>query len=94
MLSNWASLNHFPFLFRPILLTAYCVDTLPSTCLQRDQAMSSIINFKPIYGVGTEDPVCYFLEIDDYCVMLDCGWNERLDPALLEPLKQYLVAIC
>ena len=94
--------------------------------------MTSVaITFKPLYGVRSEDPLCYVLEIDEvgvlqqlatcsyavyltqtvcccsyyyhhiaFCVcfpcdlmqvrfLLDCGWDERLDESLLEPLREY-----
>lgn len=50
--------------------------------------MTSIIKFTPLSGAKSEAPSCYLLEIDDFFILLDCGWNESFDVALLEPLKQ------
>ncbi|EME29547.1 cleavage and polyadenylation specificity factor subunit 2 [Galdieria sulphuraria] len=51
--------------------------------------MSSILRFTPLYGVKTEDlAVCYLLEIDDFRILLDCGWNDRFEETLLEPLRR------
>jgi len=51
--------------------------------------MSSILRFTPLYGVKTEDlAVCYLLEVDDFRILLDCGWNDRFEEALLEPLRR------
>jgi len=53
-------------------------------------AMKSIINFKPLYGLGSEEPVCFLLELDDFCILLDCGWNERFDAEYVDILKKYV----
>ncbi|GJQ11305.1 hypothetical protein GpartN1_g3096.t1 [Galdieria partita] len=51
--------------------------------------MSSILRFTPLYGVKTEDlAVCYLLEVDDFRILLDCGWNDHFDETLLEPLRR------
>ncbi|GAM28904.1 hypothetical protein SAMD00019534_120800, partial [Acytostelium subglobosum LB1] len=51
--------------------------------------MTSIIKFTPLSGGANEDaPPCYLLEIDDFVILLDCGWNHSLDISLLEPLKK------
>ncbi|KYR02534.1 Selenocysteine-specific elongation factor [Tieghemostelium lacteum] len=50
--------------------------------------MSSLINFRAISGAQNEDPPCYLLEIDDFCILLDCGLNSHLDFTLLEGLKK------
>eukprot|EP00871_Galdieria_phlegrea_P000397 jgi/Galph1/1358/GphlegSOOS_G6043.1 len=50
---------------------------------------SSLLRLTPLYGVKTEDlAVCYLLEVDDFRILLDCGWNDRFDETLLEPLKR------
>lgn len=50
--------------------------------------MTSIVKFTPLSGAKSEDPLCYLLQIDDYNILLDCGWNESLDARLLENLKR------
>jgi len=52
--------------------------------------MTSIVKFTPLSGAKSEDPLCYLLQIDDYNILLDCGWNESLDARLLENLKKYV----
>jgi cleavage and polyadenylation specificity factor subunit 2 len=37
------------------------------------------IQFTPLSGAQNEDPLCYILEIDDLCIMLDCGWDDKFD---------------
>eukprot|EP01132_Coremiostelium_polycephalum_P009164 gene9164-11231_t len=51
--------------------------------------MTSIIKFKALSGADNENPPCYLLEIDDACILLDCGLNSSLDTSLLEPLREY-----
>ncbi|KAF2069615.1 hypothetical protein CYY_009063 [Polysphondylium violaceum] len=51
--------------------------------------MTSIIKFTALSGSKDESPPCYLLEIDDFCILLDCGLNSFLDSSLLDPLKQY-----
>jgi cleavage and polyadenylation specificity factor subunit 2 len=43
--------------------------------------------FQPIYGAYSEGPLCYLLELDGVCIMLDCGWDERFNTEDLEALK-------
>uniref|UniRef100_A0A6B2L931 Cleavage and polyadenylation specificity factor subunit 2 n=1 Tax=Arcella intermedia TaxID=1963864 RepID=A0A6B2L931_9EUKA len=50
--------------------------------------MTSIIKFSPLCGAYNEDPLCYLLEIDEYRILLDCGWNDDYDVQLLKPLKR------
>ena len=50
---------------------------------------STSITFQVIYGAHSESkPVCYLLEVDDLTILLDCGWDEEFDEALLEPLSR------
>lgn len=49
----------------------------------------SIINFTPLSGAHNEDALCYLLEIDDYKIMLDCGWAEPFKEEAIAPLKNY-----
>lgn len=53
--------------------------------------MTSVsITFTPLYGVTALSPLCYLLEIDDVCVLLDCGWDDKLNTAVLEPLRDVI----
>ncbi|EGC33550.1 hypothetical protein DICPUDRAFT_80682 [Dictyostelium purpureum] len=51
--------------------------------------MGSIVKFTALSGGDNEKPPCYLLEIDDFCILLDCGLSYDLDFSLLEPLKKY-----
>ena len=55
--------------------------------------MTAAINFTPLFGAEEDQPFCYLLQIDDFRILLDCGWNEKFDEAMLKPLKQYFT-IC
>eukprot|EP00741_Cyanophora_paradoxa_P019483 tig00021127_g18808.t1 len=47
------------------------------------------VQFTPLTGGAlSEQPLAYLLEIDDFCILLDCGWNDEFDPKMLEPLKK------
>eukprot|EP01112_Ceratiomyxa_fruticulosa_P013936 TRINITY_DN3952_c0_g1_i2.p1 TRINITY_DN3952_c0_g1~~TRINITY_DN3952_c0_g1_i2.p1 ORF type:complete len:765 (-),score=147.43 TRINITY_DN3952_c0_g1_i2:128-2422(-) len=50
--------------------------------------MTSIVKFTALCGAQTEDPLSYLLEIDDFLILLDCGWNDQFDTKLLEPLRK------
>lgn len=52
--------------------------------------MTAIINFTPLYGCDEDEPYCGLLKIDDYTLLLDCGWNEDFDERMLNPLKQVI----
>lgn len=52
--------------------------------------MTAAINFTPLYGVEEDEPFSYLLQIDDFRILLDCGWDERFDEALLTPLKKII----
>jgi hypothetical protein len=51
--------------------------------------MTAVINFTPLFGIAEDEPFCYLLQIDDCCILLDCGWDEQFDEQMLRPLKQY-----
>ena len=66
--------------------------------MSQAQLASTNVAFTPLYGssgvcaevrkgYGTGEALCYLLEIDGACILLDCGWDERFDPQLLEPLR-------
>eukprot|EP00126_Sphaerothecum_destruens_P001130 Sdes_comp13233_c0_seq1m3115 len=55
--------------------------------------MTSSIKFTALSGADDETALCYLLEIDNCKLLLDCGWNEALDPKDLELLKPHLPSI-
>ncbi|RLN63180.1 hypothetical protein BBJ28_00009742 [Nothophytophthora sp. Chile5] len=49
----------------------------------------AVITFTPLYGVHSAAPCCaYLLEVDDVCILLDCGWTDEYDVELLRPLQR------
>ena len=66
--------------------------------------MPSTYRFIPLYGANDSGPMCSILQIDKVLlrfqssqqkiqIMLDCGWDDRLDPAMLQPIKEYASTI-
>lgn len=49
--------------------------------------MTSIVKFTPLSGAHDEKPLCYLLEIDEFKILLDCGWDEHFNTADLKLLK-------
>jgi Cft2 family RNA processing exonuclease len=50
--------------------------------------MACSVRVTPLYGARTSaPPLCTVLEIDDALFLLDCGWNDRFDVSLLDPLR-------
>ncbi|KAF6004753.1 cleavage and polyadenylation specificity factor subunit 2 [Cyanidiococcus yangmingshanensis] len=50
--------------------------------------MASSVRVTPLYGARTSaPPLCTVLEIDDAVFLLDCGWNDRFDISMLDPLR-------
>ena len=53
------------------------------------ETASSLLQFTVLYGShSSAGPVCYLLEVAGTVILLDCGWDETWDPALLEPLER------
>lgn len=50
---------------------------------------ASSVEFLPLYGGNDDGPMCYFLTIDGYNILLDCGWNDKFDLNLIKPIKEY-----
>ncbi|EEY70242.1 cleavage and polyadenylation specificity factor subunit, putative [Phytophthora infestans T30-4] len=49
----------------------------------------AVITFTPLYGVHSTAPCCaYLLEVDEVCILLDCGWTDAYDVELLKPLQR------
>jgi len=51
------------------------------------------VKFTPFYGAQEEGPIASLLQIDDFTILLDCGWNDAFDVALLEPLTKALATV-
>lgn len=47
---------------------------------------AAAVRFTPLLGVHGRGPLAYLLELDGFTFLLDCGWNDAFDPALLAPL--------
>lgn len=48
--------------------------------------MGSHITFTPLYGADGGSPLASLLRVRDFTFLLDCGWDDAFDTALLEPL--------
>jgi Cft2 family RNA processing exonuclease len=47
------------------------------------------VSYVPLYGAQGDGPaVCGLLRVGPATILLDCGWDDRLDPARLAPLLQ------
>ena len=46
--------------------------------------MTSIVKLTALSGAKDDSPPCFLLQIDDYNILLDCGWDERLSTGLIE----------
>lgn len=49
-------------------------------------ASATAVRFTPLLGVDGRQPLSYMLELDGFTLLLDCGWDDSYDPALLAPL--------
>lgn len=59
-------------------------DPLPA----RPCIMTSIIKFTALSGAQDESPPCYLLQVDQFCFLLDCGWDENFDMTIIENIKK------
>ncbi|CAL1408288.1 unnamed protein product [Linum trigynum] len=50
--------------------------------------MGTSVQVTPLCGVYNENPLSYLVSIDGFNFLVDCGWNDLFDPALLEPLSR------
>ena len=50
--------------------------------------MASIIRFQVIKGALSEEPLCYILQLDEYKILLDCGWNESFSQGIIDEYKK------
>ena len=49
--------------------------------------MSSRIQFFPVFGCNPFEPRCFILKIDEFRLLLDCGWDARFEEKDIEVLK-------
>ena len=52
--------------------------------------MGTSVQVTPLSGAHSEAPLCYLLQVDGFRFLLDCGWTDSFDLALLEPLKGFV----
>jgi cleavage and polyadenylation specificity factor subunit 2 len=50
--------------------------------------MGTSVQVTPLSGAYGEGPLCYLLVVDDFRFLLDCGWTDHCDPAILQPLAR------
>jgi cleavage and polyadenylation specificity factor subunit 2 len=55
--------------------------------------MTSIIKLHAISGAMDESPPCYILQVDDFRILLDCGWDEKFDQDFMKELRRYVMPI-
>jgi len=55
--------------------------------------MTSIIKLHAISGAMDESPPCYLLQVDDFRILLDCGWNENFDQEFMKELRRYALSV-
>ena len=47
------------------------------------------VAFTPLAGARVDGGACcYLLELGEFCLLLDCGWDDSFDPALLSALAE------
>ena len=55
-------------------------------------AMSGNVSVTAVLGVGSSSPHCYVLRVDEWSLLLDCGWNAAMDESLFTPAACALLA--
>jgi cleavage and polyadenylation specificity factor subunit 2 len=50
--------------------------------------MTSIIKFTALSGAQDESPPSYLLQVDEFCFLLDCGWDEKFDMTVIENIRK------
>lgn len=48
--------------------------------------MGTRVQLTPLSGVYSEGPLCYLLDVDGFRFLLDCGWDDRFNVDVLQPL--------
>lgn len=51
------------------------------------------IHFQALSGAKSEDPFAYLLYIDDFTILLDCGWSDSFDESQLKNIIEYCTRI-
>ena len=54
--------------------------------------MSGNVSVTAVLGVGSSSPHCYVLRVDDWSLLLDCGWNAAMDTSLFTPASLALIS--
>ena len=62
---------------------------LKSSAWSLKREMTSIIKFTALSGAHNESPPCYLLQVDEFCFLLDCGWDPHFNMATVEAVKRY-----
>ncbi len=55
--------------------------------------MGTRVSFTPLYGAAGRPPLASLLTIRGFTFLLDCGWDDSYDTALLTPLEAALPRI-
>lgn len=57
---------------------------------QRDnwRKMTSIIKLTAVSGVQEESALCYLLQVDEFRLLLDCGWDENFSMDIIDAMKR------
>ncbi|KAH7690730.1 cleavage and polyadenylation specificity factor subunit 2 protein [Dioscorea alata] len=50
--------------------------------------MGTSVQVTPLCGVYSESPLSYLVTVDSFNFLMDCGWNDLFDPAILQPLSR------
>ena len=52
--------------------------------------MTTQICFEILYGETSRGPVCSILQVGNFKILLDCGWDDAYDTELLKPIEKVL----
>ncbi|KAI5707247.1 hypothetical protein M8J76_009849 [Diaphorina citri] len=52
--------------------------------------MTSIIKMTSLSGTMDESPPCYLLQVDEFKILLDCGWDEMFSMDFVKELKRHV----
>ena len=50
--------------------------------------MTTRICFEVLYGESKKGPVSSILRVDDFTILLDCGWDDNYNIELLKPIEK------
>ena len=68
------------------MYTSIFPEFIPSSLISL--TMTSIIKLQALSGARDEGPPCYLLQVDEFSFLLDCGWDEDFDMALIKEIKR------